>query len=293
MKPIRTRFAPSPTGFLHLGHALAAKVAFEMAKSSPGGEFLLRHEDIDGDRVRAHFYDAIEEDLRWLGLDWDEVAVRQTDRAMAHAEALEKLRSAGLLYPCFCTRREIRDEIARMGGAPHAGEAPPYPGSCRALEAGVRTERIAAGMPHAWRLDVAALAREAGPLFFSDLRFGTIRVDPLLLGDVVLARKDIGVAYHLAVVVDDAWQGISHVTRGEDLLQATHVHRLLQAWFGYQEPVYFHHPLVTGADGKRLAKRDESLTIRRLRESGATPVEVFVMMDGIVSLPPVPRAAPD
>jgi glutamyl-Q tRNA(Asp) synthetase len=287
MKSIRTRFAPSPTGLLHLGHALAAKVARDLARSSPGGAFLLRHEDIDGDRVRGHFYQAIEEDLCWLGLDWDGPALRQTDRADAHAVALEKLRAAGLLYPCFCTRREIREEIERMGGAPHADEAPPYPGICRGLVDDVRAMRIAAGESHAWRLDAAALARQTGPLNFTDLRFGEITVDPDLLGDVVLARKDIGVAYHLAVVVDDAWQGITHVTRGEDLLSSTHVHRLLQAWFGYPEPVYFHHELVTDADGKRLAKRDESLTLRHLRESGALPAEVLAMMEGIVSLPPI------
>jgi glutamyl-Q tRNA(Asp) synthetase len=278
METIRTRFAPSPTGLLHLGHALAAKVAHDLARSSPGGVFLLRHEDIDGERVREHFYQAIEEDLRWLGLDWDGVAVRQTDRAGAHAVALEKLRAAGLLYPCFCTRREIREEIERMGGAPHAGEAPPYPGTCRSLSHATRDERIAAGVSHAWRLDSAALAAKTGPLTFTDLRFGKIEVDPNLLGDVVLARKDIGVAYHLAVVVDDAWQGITHVTRGEDLLSSTHVHRLLQAWFGLPEPVYHHHHLVTDAEGKRLAKRDESLTLRHLRESGATPAQVFAMM---------------
>jgi glutamyl-Q tRNA(Asp) synthetase len=278
MKTVRTRFAPSPTGLLHLGHALAAKVARDVARAAPNGVFLLRHEDIDGERVREDFYQAIEDDLRWLGLDWDGPAVRQTTRAAAHDAALVRLRAAGMLYPCFCTRREIREEIQRMGGAPHAGESPPYPGTCRRLSVDVRRARITAGHSHAWRLDAAAIAERTGPLDFTDLRFGRIEVDPFRLGDVVLARKDIGVAYHLAVVVDDAWQGITHVTRGEDLLDATHVHRLLQAWLGLAEPVYFHHRLVTDAEGRRLAKRDESMTLRALREGGKTPDEILAMI---------------
>jgi len=278
MKTIRTRFAPSPTGYLHLGHALAAKVAFDLARSVQGGEFLLRHEDIDGERVREEYYRAIEDDMQWLGLPWDGPVVRQTDRTEAYGAAMEKLRQAGLLYPCFCTRREIREEIARMGGAPHDGEAPPYPGTCRNLPDDVRQARIASGDSHAWRLDAAAIAERTGPLTFTDLRFGEIEVEPLLSGDVVIARKDIGVAYHLAVVVDDAWQEISHVTRGEDLLSSTHVHRLLQAWFGLPEPVYFHHRLVTDANGNRLAKRDESMALRHLRGLGMTPHHVLQMI---------------
>ena len=280
METLRTRFAPSPTGWMHLGHALAAKVARDLARASGSGVFLLRHEDIDGERVREHFYQAIEDDLRWLGLDWDGPPLRQTTRAAAHEEALEQLRAADLLYPCFCTRREIREEIQRMGGAPHAGESPPYPGTCRRLPADIRRARIAAGDSHAWRLNAEAIAERTGPLDFTDLRFGRIEVDPHRLGDVVLARKDIGVAYHLAVVVDDAWQGITHVTRGEDLLDATHVHRLLQAWLGLAEPVYLHHQLVTDASGKRLAKRDESMTLRALRDGGATADDVMAMISG-------------
>ncbi len=275
MAPVRTRFAPSPTGLLHLGHALAALVARDLARSTPGGAFLLRHEDIDAGRVREAYYHVIEEDLRWLGLDWNGPAVRQTARAAAHREALAKLRSAGLLYPCFCTRRRIREEIARIGGAPHPGESPPYPGTCRRLAAAERDARLATGEPHAWRLDSAAIAAATGPLTFTDLRHGTVNVDPSRLGDVVLARKEIGVAYHLAVVVDDAWQRITHVTRGEDLLDSTHVHRLLQAFLGLPAPRYLHHALVTGPDGKRLAKRDESQTLRHLRQSGVTPGEII------------------
>lgn len=279
MESIRTRFAPSPTGLLHLGHALAAKVARDLARSSPTGAFLLRHEDIDGDRVREHFYQEIEDDLRWIGLDWDGPAVRQTARIEDHTKALEKLQEAGLLYPCFCTRREIREEIERMGGAPHAGETPPYPGTCRDLPQKIRDERLARGDPHAWRLDATAISKQIGPLTFTDLRHGHVSVNPDLLGDVILARKDIGVAYHLAVVVDDAWQDITHVTRGEDLLSSTHVHRLLQAWFSLPEPIYLHHHLITDPDGKRLAKRDESQTLKRLRETGATPAQVIELLE--------------
>ncbi len=280
METIRTRFAPSPTGYLHVGHALAAKVAFDLARSVPGGQFLLRHEDIDGDRVREPFYHAIEGDLHWLGLNWDGPAIRQTDRLTAYAQALERLHEAGLIYPCFCTRSEIREEIARMGGAPHDGETQVYPGICRNVSEPTRSHRIAAGQPHAWRLDAAAIAKQTGPLSFHDLRFGKVAVDADLFGDVVISRKGLGVAYHLAVVVDDAWQGITHVTRGEDLLSSTHVHRLLQAWLGFQEPTYHHHRLITDASGRRLAKRDESLELRQLRESGIPPSRVLEMIGG-------------
>ena len=282
--PIITRFAPSPTGLLHLGHALAAKIAHDLARSSPHGTFLLRHEDIDGDRVRHEFYQAIEDDVHWLGLQWDGPAVRQTDRATAHRQSLATLRTAGLLYPCFCTRRQIREEISRIHGAPHPGENPPYPGTCRHLTPAERETRIAAGHTHAWRLDSAAIADRTGPLTFTDLRHGTISVNPALLGDVVLARKDIGIAYHLAVVIDDAWQQITHVTRGEDLLESTHVHRLLQAFLKLPEPQYLHHHLITDPTGKRLAKRDESQTLRHLRQSGTTPAEILHLL----SAPPIP-----
>lgn len=273
---VRTRFAPSPTGRLHLGHVHAARVARDLARAA-GGEFLLRHEDIDGARVREEFYRQIEDDLRWLGLDWDGEPLRQTSRGAAYDAALDALRARGLVYPCFCTRKEIRDEWARMGAAPQGSEGPVYPGICRALPAGQREEKLAAGAPHAWRLDSQAAAAVTGPLAFRDLRFGTISVDPKLLGDVVLARKDIGSAYHLAVVVDDAFQEITHVTRGEDLLQATHMHRRLQALLGLPEPLYLHHTLVLDESGKRLAKRADSLSIAALRESGLSAAAVLKM----------------
>jgi glutamyl-Q tRNA(Asp) synthetase len=276
MTPVRTRFAPSPTGRLHLGHVFAAQVARSLARGSQG-EFLLRHEDIDVARVREEWYREIEDDLRWLGLTWDGEPLRQTSRTAAYNEALDELRNRGLAYPCFCTRKEIREEWARMGTAPQGADSPPYPGICRHLSVGERAEKLAAGLPHAWRLDASQAAGSVGPLSFNDLRFGRIDVDPQLFGDVVLARKDIGSAYHLAVVVDDALQEITHVTRGEDLLPSTHVHRLLQALLGLPEPTYLHHRLILDATGKRLAKRNDALAIATLREGGASPKEVAGM----------------
>lgn len=276
MEPhIRTRFAPSPTGRLHLGHALAAKVAYDLARESAGGQFLLRHEDIDGPRVREEFYQGIEEDLTWLGFSWDDSPLRQTSRAAAYNLALENLMERGLVYPCFCTRKEIQAELARMASAPQGPEGPVYPGSCRCLDVDEVATRIAAGRAHAWRLDSAKAAALSGPLTFTDLRFGRLEVDPCLLGDVVLARKDIGCAYHLAVVVDDAWQNITHVTRGEDLLPSTHVHRLLQSLLCLPEPCYLHHHLILDEQGKRLAKRNDSLSIATLREAGMTSEDVM------------------
>ena len=277
---IRTRFAPSPTGRLHLGHALAARVARDLARSQPGGRFLLRFEDIDAPRVRGEFYQEIETDLQWLGLTWDETPLRQTTRTAAYEAALKKLREKNLVYPCFCKRREIQNELANMAAAPHGPEGRVYPGTCRHLDETEREQKISAGLPHAWRLDSRMAASINGPLSFRDLRFGTIAVDPELLGDVVLARKDIGPAYHLAVVVDDAFQQITHVTRGEDLLPSTHVHRLLQKLLGLPEPVYLHHELVLDEQGKRLAKRHDALSIAALRESGLTPAQVLFSHPG-------------
>lgn len=276
---VRTRFAPSPTGHLHLGHVLAARVAHSLARQTPGGHFLLRHEDIDGPRVREPFYQGIETDLAWLGLEWDEPPLRQTTRTAAYESALGQLRARGLIYPCFCTRREIHQELAGMAAAPHGEAAPVYPGTCCRLSRHQQQAKLDAGTPHAWRLDSRLAADTTGPLTFRDLRWGTITANPDLLGDVVLARKDIGCAYHLAVVVDDAFQQISHVTRGDDLLAATHVHRLLQHLLGLPAPVYLHHPLLLDEHGKRLAKRCDAQSIASLRAAGLTPAEVLARTD--------------
>ncbi|MDB6079861.1 MAG: tRNA glutamyl-Q(34) synthetase GluQRS [Akkermansiaceae bacterium] len=274
---IVTRFAPSPTGRLHLGHVHAAKVARDLARSE-NGRFLLRFEDIDHTRSRPEYRTGIEEDLHWLGLDWDGVPIDQSQRTTAYAEALEQLQSGGLAYPCFCTRREIETEIGRMLHAPHGPEGALYPGTCRSLSPQRRKELLASGIAPAWRLDSARAAAICGDLTFQDLRFGRIPVTPQLLGDVVLARKDIGTSYHLAVVVDDAWQEITHVTRGEDLLPSTHVHRLLQTLLGLPAPQYLHHTLITDEKGVRLAKRHDSLSIATLREQKHTPAEILSML---------------
>jgi len=266
---VRTRFAPSPTGRLHLGHAYAAKVARNLALQG-SGEFLLRFEDIDSTRVRPEYFTAIEDDLAWLGLTWNGEPLRQTERLPAYEAALLALRDLSVVYPCFCTRREIDEEIARMSGAPQGPEGPLYPGICRNLSQKERDARITAGLPFSWRLDSEAASEQARPLSFTDRHRGRIAVDPRLLGDVILARKDIGTSYHLAVVVDDAFQAISHVTRGEDLLASTHVHRLLQSLLNLPQPEYFHHRLIHDAGGKRLAKRHDALSIQSLRDSGRT-----------------------
>jgi glutamyl-Q tRNA(Asp) synthetase len=269
-----TRFAPSPTGRLHLGHVFAAHVAWRRAREA-GGKFLLRHEDIDTSRCREEWREEAENDLRWLGLDWDGQALIQSHRWTAHLEALEKLRELGVLYPCFCTRREIQEEIARMGGAPQGPDGPLYPGTCRILSPTERASRLEAGQEPAWRIDVAKAMAMTGPLAWHDLRHGPQTARPECLGDAVLARKDAGTSYHLAVVVDDAWQGINLVTRGEDLLPSTHLHRLLQALLGLPVPEWEHHTLVRDAHGRRLAKRHDDLAVATLREKGWTPEQVL------------------
>lgn len=272
-----TRFAPSPTGLLHLGHAYAAKYAHDLAVEN-GGRFLLRFEDIDTTRVRGEYYGKIEQDLRWLGIDWSGTPLRQLDRLDAYMGALEKLKSLGVVYPCFCTRKEIQQEIESMSNAPHGPEGALYPGTCRGLSATEKQDRLAAGEAHCWRLDSRTAAKLTGVLEFEDKIKGRVEVDPSLLGDVVLARKDIATSYHLAVVVDDAFQKITDVTRGEDLLTSTHVHRTLQKLLGLPAPVYHHHRLILDKNGKRLAKRDDALCIRTLREQGKSPAEVLLLL---------------
>ena len=271
-----TRFAPSPTGLLHLGHGFSAMTAWEAAKSA-GGTCLLRIEDTDATRVRPEYEAAIYEDLAWLGLTWPEPVWRQSDRLDVYAAALDRLGRLGLTYPCRCTRADIRAAVA----APQEGAGPGsavYPGTCRGR---VLAE---AGQGEAIRLDLSrALALLDGPALTwtetGPAHAGTHALDPEAMrreiGDVVLARKDIGAAaYHLSVVVDDAAQGITHVVRGEDLLDATPIHRLLQALLELPVPVWHHHALVRDAGGKRLAKRDDARAIREYRKAGLTPEDV-------------------
>ena len=271
-----TRFAPSPTGLLHLGHVFAAQTAAGLARRR-GGRYLLRIEDIDQGRCRPEYDAAILDDLEWLGLAPDAPPWRQSDRLPAYAAALDRLRAEGLIYPCFCTRGDIRREIQAMASAPHGPDGPLYPGTCRALDAGLRQERLAAGAPHAWRLDVAAAAARAGPLDWVDERAGRQRATPEILGDVVLARRDSPTSYHLAVVVDDAAQAITLVTRGEDLFAATHLHRLLQALLDLPVPAWHHHRLLVDAAGRRLAKRDDARSVRTLRAAGHDRAAVLAM----------------
>ena len=266
-----TRFAPSPTGYLHLGHAYAALFAEARARET-GGRFILRIEDIDLGRCRPAFAAAIIDDLRWLGLGWEEPVRRQAQHMDDYAAALERLRELGLLYPCFCTRREIRAEIAASGHAPHGPDGPLYPGTCRALDTDTRERRIARGQPFALRLEMINAIAFAGALTWRE-GDEVVAARPGIFGDVVLARKEMPASYHLAVTVDDHLQGITLVTRGEDLYDATHVHRLLQALLGLDTPDYRHHPMLTDGAGRRLAKRDRPTSLRALIEKGRTPAE--------------------
>jgi glutamyl-Q tRNA(Asp) synthetase len=271
-----TRFAPSPTGYLHLGHVRSVLEGWRAARDA-GGRFLLRLEDIDRGRCRADYAAAIIEDLAWLGLGWDGEVRRQAEHFDDYRDALDRLAALGVLYPCFCTRRDIQDEIARAGGAPQGDAGPLYPGTCRRLGPAERANKQKAGLDYALRLDVARGLALTGPLDWveEDGTSRRIAADPAALGDVVLARKEMPASYHLAVTVDDAIQGVTLVTRGEDLAAATHIHRLLQALLGLPTPRYRHHPLLTDAAGRRLAKRDHAQTIRAMRNAGVQPDEVL------------------
>jgi glutamyl-Q tRNA(Asp) synthetase len=264
-----TRFAPSPTGYLHRGHAFSAFTAHEAAREA-GGRFLLRIEDIDASRCRPEYEAAMYEDLAWLGLGWEEPVRRQSDHLDDYRAALERLKDRGLLYRCFRTRKELAD----IQSAPH-GLPEPFRGA--PLHPNEEERWLEEGRPYAWRLSLdaarAAIGNWAGLTFVEEGK-GVIRARPELAGDVVLARKDVGVAYHLAVVVDDALQEITHVIRGEDLFEATHIQRLLQALLDLPTPTYRHHRLLLGPDGKRFAKRDKAETLRSLRERGVPAAEL-------------------
>ena len=268
-----TRFAPSPSGPLHVGHLLAALQARRLADVH-GGTCLLRVEDIDQRAQHQEYLDLMYEDLEWLGLHFDGEVMVQTRRFGAYQAVLDQLRQMGLLYPCFCTRSEIKAQLAELGRAPHATLGYLYPGTCRRLSDDAVEERLASGMPHCWRLDMQRVQDLVGCPTWHDMHRGTQRCVPTAYGDVVLARKDFPASYHLAVVVDDAAQGVTHVTRGEDLFESTHIHRALQAVLGLRVPQYCHHSLLRDNEGKRLAKRDGARSIASLREAGYTPQQV-------------------
>jgi glutamyl-Q tRNA(Asp) synthetase len=237
---------------------------------------LLRLEDIDRTRCREQYATAILEDLAWLGLDWDGPIRRQSEHFDEYRSALDQLEEMGVLYPCFCTRRAIRAEIARSGGAPQGEEGSRYPGTCRALDTKEAAAKRQSGLDYALRLDLPRALSLTGPLDWVEAG-RRCRADPIALGDVVLARKEVPTSYHLAVTVDDAIQGVTLVTRGEDLATATHIHCVLQALLRLPVPDYRHHPLLTDASGRRLSKRDGALTIRAMRERGMTPAEVITL----------------
>jgi glutamyl-Q tRNA(Asp) synthetase len=247
-----------------------------------GGRFLLRIEDIDQGRTREEHVAAILEDLAWLEIVWDGAVTRQSQRLPLYAEALDRLKARGFVYPCFCTRSAIAAEIAASASAPHGPDGAHYPGTCLRIDAAVREERMR-HEPHAWRLDMMKAVREVGDLHWSDSAAGEVLAEPDRFGDVVLARKDAPTSYHLAVTVDDAAQGVTDVVRGRDLLPATDVHRLLQELLGFPVPRYHHHVLLADEHGRRLAKRNGAPTIAGLRTSGADPQRLVAdLLDGIL-----------
>ncbi|MFN7225522.1 MAG: tRNA glutamyl-Q(34) synthetase GluQRS, partial [Paracoccaceae bacterium] len=272
-----TRFAPSPTGPLHLGHAYSALLAHDMARAH-AGTFLLRIEDIDPARSRPEWTAQLLDDLAWLGIRWDAVPMRQSDRHPAFNLALDRLWQVGLLFPCTCTRRDIETALgAPQEGAPLGPDGPVYPGTCRSLPS---PNAPRPGNQHL-RLNIAAAVATRPSLRFTETgptHGGTIVTTATdittRIGDVVLARKDFGTSYHLSVVVDDAAQGITHVTRGEDLFEATTIHVLLQNLLDQPTPIYHHHRLIRDQTGKRLAKRDDARALAKFRAEGATPQDI-------------------
>lgn len=287
---ITTRFAPSPNGELHLGHAYAALFSARWAQRR-GGRFLLRIEDIDFTRSREEYVQGILEDLAWLGLSWEEPVRRQSAHMAEYHARLEQLKAQDLVYPCFCSRKRIAAALSKKGeNWPRDPDGRPlYPGTCRHMDPGERADRLAAGEEHAWRLNMDKAARLVEGYLRKPVSWreegtgpngetGEITFDPRQWGDVVVGRKDIGISYHLAVVHDDALQGITHVTRGQDLFHATAIHRLLQEIFGLPEPVYVHHPLITDETGRKLSKRYRDRALRALREEGTSSEELHRML---------------
>lgn len=274
----RTRFAPSPTGLLHLGHAYAALVAHERARV---GQFLLRVEDIDRSRCRPAYEAALQEDLAWLGLTWQQPVWRQSERLATYAAAVERLISLDLCYPCRCTRRDIRASLSAPQEGVHGPDGLVYPGTCRHRQIGD------AGPADAIRLNMSRALDRLGPAALSFVETGPGRAGSHIVdknwlltraGDIILARRDMGTSYHLAVVVDDAAQRITEVTRGEDLFEATFVHVVLQALLGLPTPAYHHHRLIRDNAGKRLAKRDDARALRHFRSDGASPADIRRMV---------------
>ncbi|MFY9893212.1 MAG: tRNA glutamyl-Q(34) synthetase GluQRS [Xanthobacteraceae bacterium] len=277
------RFAPSPNGYLHLGHAYSALLNHDMARDL-GGRLLLRIEDIDVSRCRPEYEAAIYQDLGWLGISWDTSVRRQSEQFDDYRAALAKLETQGLIYPSFESRSEIAALVAardRQGHWPRDPDGVPlYPGDARQLPAAERERRRRAGGPYALRLALDAAIARAGELTWTETgsgpqgQTGIVEAAPQMWGDVVVARKEMPASYHLAVAVDDARQGVTDVVRGQDLFWATGIHRLLQALLGLPQPVYHHHKLILDADGRKLSKSTQATSLRELRAAGATPADV-------------------
>jgi glutamyl-Q tRNA(Asp) synthetase len=288
MPPPVFRFAPSPNGYLHLGHAYSALLNFDLARRA-GGRFLLRIEDIDATRCRVEFEAAIYEDLAWLGISWETPVRRQSEHFARYREAVEKLAGLGLIYPSFESRAEIARLVAqREAGAPWPRDpdgAPLYPGLAKSLPPDERERLIAQGTPYALRLDMEAALARAGELNWKEFgegpggESGVVAAQPEAWGDVILARKETPTSYHLSVVIDDAQQGVTDVVRGRDLFWSTSVHLLLQQLLGNPQPAYRHHRLIEDASGHKLSKSTQATALRELRRQGATPADIRSLVD--------------
>jgi glutamyl-Q tRNA(Asp) synthetase len=278
VQKIITRFAPSPSGLLHLGHAYSALFAAKEAKDNDG-TFILRFEDIDLERCDRQYEQHIEEDLSWLDIYWHDKPRRQSEHFPEYSTALKKLEALGLIYPCFLSRKELKAALSAPHDKPNKNNnSPPVLNTDQYISNLERERRITKEEPFALRLRMTAALKLVGTLHWRDIEFGTHVAKPEIFGDVVIARKDIPTSYHLSVVVDDAIQGVTTVTRGNDLFSATHLHRLLQELLNLPVPVYRHHKVLTSENGKRLAKRDKSVTLQSLRESGAKPRDILTML---------------
>ena len=269
-----TRFAPSPTGHMHLGHVFSALFSYEAAKKL-GGKFILRIEDIDSQRSGKIFEESIYEDLEWLKIKYSKDIRYQSEHMDDYAGAIKELQKLDMVYPCFCSRSDIKAEIMRAGNAPHEEESTIYPGTCRRLSKEERIEKLSIENNFAWRLNIRAASKKLGGLVWNDLRLGKHTVPVGTIGDVVLARKDVPTSYHLSATLDDHIQRIGLITRGEDLVNSTHIHKIIQVLLELKSPIYLHHPLILDSKGIRLSKRTRAQTVKSLKASGLQKDDVI------------------
>ena len=278
---IITRFAPTPSGYLHLGHAYSAFFA-ERAARARKGKFTLRIENNDKARCLEKYEKALLNDLSWLGLSWENSVRRQSDHTQDYLKAISKLKDMGIIYPCFCSRKEIWNEVNRISNAPHnavkGGLGPIYPGTCRSMTLDEQENRIISGDMHAFRIDISKalqiVRNKRVDFYWEDLDYGTQTPKPEIFGVFIIARKDGTPSYHLSVVIDDAAQKVNLVTRGDDLRYVTHIHFLLQKLLELNSPRYQFHRLLLDKEGKRYAKRDNAQSLRALRDQGITPAHI-------------------